>query len=365
MHSSLVAALVIVTASVSAAPAHPISIRAGSCNINSCVTALGPSFPACAPAVAEEGANTPSNTACLAAAAKGTAAFPSACSPCAAPFGVTDPGNKPQEAPTVNGPQGASPASDNHVKRAGPGKPPAGGQPPAPAAPPPKVPKALAAGPPPADNAKPADAVTPLAPQSRADTCDIQACVIALGPSFPACAPAVTAQGASAYSRQCSSALDGSAAFPSPCAPCAAPFGVTDPAKKSQGAATTNNPNAGSPASKNNAAPADAAAPASPVPRANTCDVQGTSGFNLLPHLQLTSSPPCVIALGPSFPACAPAVSQLGANTAFNSACITAAAKGSSPFPSACGGCATQFDVIDPGTAVKAPAAGANANGHV
>ncbi|KAJ7661043.1 hypothetical protein B0H17DRAFT_1212399 [Mycena rosella] len=183
--------------------------------IVSCVTALGPSFPACAPAVAEEGANTPSNTACLAAAAKGTAAFPSACSPCAAPFGVTDPGNKAQEAPTVNGPQGASPASDNHVKRAGPGKPPAGGQPPAPTAAPPKVPKALAAGPPPADNAKPGDAVTPLAPQPRADTCDIQACVIALGPSFPACAPAVTAQGANTPSNTAglAAAAQGSAAF--------------------------------------------------------------------------------------------------------------------------------------------------------
>ncbi|KAJ7625191.1 hypothetical protein B0H17DRAFT_1151225 [Mycena rosella] len=330
MHSSLVAALVIVTASVSAAPAHPISIRASSCNINSCVTALGPSFPACALAVTEEGANNPSNTACLAAAAKGTAAFPSACSPCAAPFGVTDPGNKAQEVPTVNGPQG--------------------GQPPAPAAPPPKVPKAPAAGPPPAKNAKPADAATPPAPQPRADTCDIQACVIALGPSFPACEPAVTAQGANTPSNTAclAAAAQGSAAFPSPCAPCAAPFGVTDPANKSQGAAITNKPNAGSPASANNAAPANAAAPASPVPRANTCDVQGT-----LHHC-----------LGPSFPACAPAVSQLGANTAFNSACITAAAKGSSPFPSACGGCATQFDVTDPGTAVKAPAA-TNANDHV
>ncbi|KAJ7601809.1 hypothetical protein B0H17DRAFT_1222988 [Mycena rosella] len=318
MHPSLVVALAIVATSVSAAPTHPISIRAG-CNINSCVTALGPSFPACAPAIAAQGANTPSNTACLAAAAKGTAAFPSVCSPCAAPFGVTDPGNKVQEAPTVNGPQGASPASGNDVKRAGPGKRLAEGQPPAPAAPPPKVLKGLAAGPPPGNNVKPADAATPPAPQPRADTCDIQACVIALGPSFPACAPAVTAQGANTPSNTAclAAAAQGSAAFPSPCAPCAAPFGVTDPANKSQGAATTNKPNAA-----------------------------------------------CIIALGPSFAACAPAVSQLGANTAFNSACITAAAKGSSPFPSACGGCATQFDVTDPGTAVKAPAA-TNANDHV
>ncbi|KAJ7860063.1 hypothetical protein B0H14DRAFT_3134967, partial [Mycena olivaceomarginata] len=46
------------------------------------------------PAALQLGANTPLNTACLVAAAKGTAAFPTACAPCAAQFGVTDPGNK-------------------------------------------------------------------------------------------------------------------------------------------------------------------------------------------------------------------------------------------------------------------------------
>ncbi|KAJ7686391.1 hypothetical protein B0H17DRAFT_1136942 [Mycena rosella] len=168
-----------------------------------------------------------------------------------------------------------------------------------------------------------------MSPLNRPNSASCSICVIALGPSFPACEPAVTAQGANTPSNTAclAAAAQGSAAFPSPCAPCAAPFGVTDPANKSQGAAITNKPNAGSPASANNAAPANAAA-LRPRSREQT---------------PATYKAPCIIAFGPSFPACAPAVSQLGANTAFNSACITAAAKGSSPFPSACGGCATQL----------------------
>ncbi|KAJ7841687.1 hypothetical protein B0H14DRAFT_3457279 [Mycena olivaceomarginata] len=62
------------------------------CDIKACVIALEPSFPLCVPAVMKLGADNSFNAACLAAAAKGTAAFPSACAGCAAQFGVTDPG---------------------------------------------------------------------------------------------------------------------------------------------------------------------------------------------------------------------------------------------------------------------------------
>ncbi|KAJ7488273.1 hypothetical protein FB451DRAFT_1226879 [Mycena latifolia] len=65
------------------------------CDINACTTALEPSFSACAPAVAQLGADALDDTlnlVCLAAAAKGPAAFPSTCDGCASQFGVTDPG---------------------------------------------------------------------------------------------------------------------------------------------------------------------------------------------------------------------------------------------------------------------------------
>ena len=118
--------------------------------------------------------------------------------------------------------------------------------------------------------------------------------------------------------------------------------------------------------------------------------------FNLNVH----SSVACVVALGPSFPSCAPAVAQLGAgehpaktvppnllltlssDTTFNAACLTAAAKGTAPFvsafmycmditipgtddafqPSPCAGCAAQFGVTDPGSSAKDTSAGAAPN---
>ncbi|KAJ7893352.1 hypothetical protein B0H14DRAFT_3427431 [Mycena olivaceomarginata] len=67
-----------------------VDLRA-TCDINLCVIALVPSFPLCAPAVTKLGADNSFNAACLAAAAKGTAAFPSTCAGCAAQIGVTDP----------------------------------------------------------------------------------------------------------------------------------------------------------------------------------------------------------------------------------------------------------------------------------
>ncbi|KAJ7899296.1 hypothetical protein B0H14DRAFT_3852935 [Mycena olivaceomarginata] len=94
MQSSLVAVLAVLATGVCAGPLNPLFGRA-TCDVKNCVVALAPSFPtACDPAAAQLGANTPFNTACLAAAAKGTAAFPTSCAPCAAQFGVTDPGNK-------------------------------------------------------------------------------------------------------------------------------------------------------------------------------------------------------------------------------------------------------------------------------
>ncbi|KAJ7228079.1 hypothetical protein C8J57DRAFT_1387769 [Mycena rebaudengoi] len=118
MQSTLVAILAVLTAGVCAAPLNAPFDRT-TCDIKSssyecallslpeyisaCVITLQPPFPtACDPAVQQLGANTPLNTACLVAAAKGTAAFPIACAPCVAQFGVTDPGNKSQT-PT-NGP---------------------------------------------------------------------------------------------------------------------------------------------------------------------------------------------------------------------------------------------------------------------
>ncbi|KAJ7825567.1 hypothetical protein B0H14DRAFT_3726289 [Mycena olivaceomarginata] len=134
---------------------------------------LRPSFPTvCDPAALQLGANTPLNTACLVTAAKGTVAFPTACAPCAAH--------------SSNGGKGtvATLAADKNGQAVGP----------------------------------------------RA-TCDIKACVIALEPSFPLCAPAVTKLGAdNSFNAAClAAAAKGTAAFPSACAGCAAQFGVTDP----------------------------------------------------------------------------------------------------------------------------------------
>ncbi|KAF7368549.1 hypothetical protein MVEN_00178200 [Mycena venus] len=170
MQATLIALLAIFAAGVSAAPLNTLFDRA-TCDIKTCVVALQPSFPtACDPAALQLGANTPLNTACLVAAAKGTAAFPTACAPCAAQFGVTDPGNKSQ--PATNGAAG-NPAAANGGK----------------------------------------------------------ACVIALKPSFPQCQPAVAQLGAdNSFNTAClAAAAKGTAAFPSPCTGCAAQFGVTDP----------------------------------------------------------------------------------------------------------------------------------------
>ncbi|KAJ7884048.1 hypothetical protein B0H13DRAFT_1890118 [Mycena leptocephala] len=78
---SLVALAVLATG-VSAAPLSPLSNRAGTCNIHTCVAALAPSFPtACNPAVGQAGAPHCCSTAC---------------NPCAAQFDVTDPANNAQ-----------------------------------------------------------------------------------------------------------------------------------------------------------------------------------------------------------------------------------------------------------------------------
>ncbi|KAJ7837651.1 hypothetical protein B0H14DRAFT_3141328 [Mycena olivaceomarginata] len=201
MQSTLVALLAVLAAGVSAAPLDSIFDRA-TCDVKTCVIALQPSFPtACNPAALQLGANTPLNTACLVAAAKGTAAFPTACAPCAAQFGVTDPGNKSgtatngaigNAAPTTGG-QGTvtTPATDKNGQAKGP----------------------------------------------RA-ACDIQACVIALEPSFPPCAPAVKQLGAdTSFNSVCLvAAAKGTAPFPSACDGCAAQFDVTDPGAGAQAA---------------------------------------------------------------------------------------------------------------------------------
>ncbi|KAJ7819556.1 hypothetical protein B0H14DRAFT_1354898 [Mycena olivaceomarginata] len=171
MRSTLVALLAILAAGVSAAPLNSIFDRA-TCDVKTCVIALQPSFPtACDPAALQLGANTPLNTACLVAAAKGTAAFPTACAPCAAQFGVTDPGNKSGTA--TNGATGnAAPAT--------------GGQ---------------------GTAATPATDKNGQAKGPRA-ACDVKACVIALGPSFPPCAPAVKQLGAGASRAPCPATLN-------------------------------------------------------------------------------------------------------------------------------------------------------------
>ncbi|KAJ6467777.1 hypothetical protein C8R45DRAFT_1171208 [Mycena sanguinolenta] len=194
MQLFLVAFLAGLSTGISAAPTNLLLSRAGTCNVNTCVAALAPSFPvACNPAVAQQGANTPLNTACLAAAAKGTAPFPTACTPCASQFGVTDPANK---AATTKNNSNGTPA---------------------------------AAAPASAKGATNAAGAAPVGP--RASTCDIQSCVLALGPSFPACTPAVAQLGAdTTFNAAClAAAAKGTAPFPSPCAECAAQFGVTDP----------------------------------------------------------------------------------------------------------------------------------------
>ncbi|KAJ7305595.1 hypothetical protein DFH08DRAFT_976165 [Mycena albidolilacea] len=201
MQSTLVALLAILAAGVSAAPFNSMFDRA-TCDVKTCVIALKPSFPtACDPAALQLGANTPLNTACLVAAAEGTAAFPTACAPCAAQFGVTDPGNE------------SGPATSGAIGNAAPAT---GGQ---------------------------GTVVTPAADENgqakgpRA-ACDVQACVIALGPSFPLCAPAVKQLGAdTSFNTVClAAAAKGTAPFPAACEGCAAQFGVTDPGAGAQAA---------------------------------------------------------------------------------------------------------------------------------
>ncbi|KAF8146353.1 hypothetical protein K438DRAFT_1781126 [Mycena galopus ATCC 62051] len=201
MQFFLVACLAVLSTGVSASPIKPLLSRAGTCNVNTCVAALAPSFPTdCNPAVTQQGANTALNTACLAAAAKGTAPFPTACTPCASQFGVTDPANKAATGGNnVNGTPAPAPAT-----------------------------------PAPAKSAQNAAGAAPVGP--RASTCDIKSCVIALGPSFPPCAPAVAQLGAdNTFNAAClTAAAKGTAAFPSACAGCAAQFGVTDPGSSTQ-----------------------------------------------------------------------------------------------------------------------------------
>ncbi|KAF7349925.1 hypothetical protein MVEN_01293200 [Mycena venus] len=219
MQFIFVALLAVFAASVCAAPLNPLFDRA-TCDIKTCVVALQPSFPtACDPAALQLGANTQLNTACLVAAAKGTAAFPTACAPCATQFGVTDPGKKSQTA-TNGGTGNAAPANGGQGTVATGNAAPANGA---------------------TANAAPANggqgtAVTPAANKNdqavgpRA-TCDIKACVITLEPSFPLCAPAVTQLGANnLFNTAClAAAAKGTAAFPPACDGCAAQFGVTDP----------------------------------------------------------------------------------------------------------------------------------------
>ncbi|KAJ7909304.1 hypothetical protein B0H13DRAFT_2492858 [Mycena leptocephala] len=192
MQSTFVVLLAVFAAGVCAAPLNPLVDRA-TCELKTILP------DGMRPAALQLGANTPLNTACLVAAAKGTAAFPTACAPCAAPFGVTDPGTKSQTAPNgstgnASGGQGtlATPAANNNGQAA----------------------------------------VGPRA------TCDIKACVIALEPSFPLCAPAVTQSGAdNSFNTAClAAAAKGTTAFPSACDGCAAQFGVTDPGASAQAA---------------------------------------------------------------------------------------------------------------------------------
>ncbi|KAJ7229330.1 hypothetical protein C8J57DRAFT_1251933 [Mycena rebaudengoi] len=135
--------------------------------------------------------DTPLNTACLVAAAKGTAVFPIACAPCVAQFGVTDPGNKSQT-PTNGATGNAAAPNGGHGTVATPA----------------------------ANNI--GQAVGPRA------TCDIKACVINLEPTFPLCAPAARQLGAyNSLNAVClGEAAKGTAPFPSVCNVCATQFGV-------------------------------------------------------------------------------------------------------------------------------------------
>ncbi|KAJ7908929.1 hypothetical protein B0H13DRAFT_1878213 [Mycena leptocephala] len=271
MQSSLVAVLAVLATGVCAGPLNPLFGRA-TCDVKNCVVALAPSFPtACDPAAAQLGANTPFNTACLAAAAKGTGAFPTSCAPCAAQFGVTDPGNKTPgttnggataNAPNTNGPNTNAPtaqgANTNGASRNGT----------------------------PANGAATNTGLLPVRTVKRL-------------PSLPLHPHALH--------RTCTA---GTGCAPPP-APARRQGLQLPPHRRSQ----------------------ERKAPAPARPRASVCDIQA-----------------CVIALEPSFPLCAPAVMQLGANTSFNGNCLVAAAKGTAPFPTACGGCAAQFGVTEPGS---------------
>ncbi|KAJ7861936.1 hypothetical protein B0H13DRAFT_1900332 [Mycena leptocephala] len=293
MQSSLVAVLAVLATGVCAGPLNPLFGRA-TCDVKNCVVALAPSFPtACDPAATQLGANTPFNTACLAAAAKGTAAFPTSCAPCAAQFGVTDPGKKTPgttnggataNAPNTNGPNTNTPtAQDANTNGASRNGTPANGA-------------ATNTRPAPRANGKKA----PLAPPAPARP--------APAPAPPAPVPAAPKKGKPAARANKAAP----APAPAPAAPAPAPGAPAPPAPKK---------------AKNGKAPAPAR------PRASVCDIQA-----------------CVIALEPSFPLCAPAVMQLGANTSFNGNCLVGAAKGTTPFPTACGGCAAQFGVTEPGS---------------
>ncbi|KAJ7780381.1 hypothetical protein B0H14DRAFT_2961190 [Mycena olivaceomarginata] len=255
MQSSLVAVLAVLATGVCAGPLNPLFGRA-TCDVKSTSPRI---FYLVLTQCTAPADYTPFNTACLAAAAKGTAAFPTSCAPCAAQFGVTDPGNKTPgttnggataNAPNTNGPNTNAPTAQGANTNATNTRP---------------APRA---------NGKKA----PLAPPA---------------PARPAPAPAPPA--------------------PVPAAP-----------KK------------GKPAGRANKA-APAPAPAAPAP---------APGAPAPPRTEEA----CVIALEPSFPLCAPAVMQLGANTSFNGNCLVAAAKDTAPFPTACGGCAAQFGVTEPGS---------------
>ncbi|KAJ7728201.1 hypothetical protein B0H16DRAFT_1773908 [Mycena metata] len=130
MQFTLAPLLAVFAVGVCAAPFNSLLGRA-TCDIKTCVVALQPSFPtACDPATLQLGANTPLNTACLVAAAQGTAPFSTACGSCTAQFGVTGPGSKPQtptsggtgNAAAANGEQGtvATPAANNNGQTVGP-----------------------------------------------------------------------------------------------------------------------------------------------------------------------------------------------------------------------------------------------------
>ncbi|KAJ7251885.1 hypothetical protein C8J57DRAFT_1520206 [Mycena rebaudengoi] len=217
MQTTFVSILAVLTAGVCAAPLNApfdrttCDIKSSSCEcallslteyISACVIALQPPVrTACDPAVRQLGANTPLNTACLVAAAKATAAFPIACAPCAAQFGVIDPGNKSQT-PACGATGSAAAPNGGHGTIA--------------------TPAAHETG----------QAVGPRA------TCDIKACVINLEPTFPLCAPAVTQLGAdNSFNAVClGEAAKGTTPFPSVCDGCATQFGVADPGAGAQAA---------------------------------------------------------------------------------------------------------------------------------